>query len=118
MERSADWHLLELISELQRLADPELAEAHLRTLGTWDCLDELTLEFDYSFTYLRRANELSAAQLQALSALDDALDQMSNARKPALWFGAEALARPEWKYVRALALNAISRCNSAGTDDH
>ena len=96
-----------LKEEVRRLAsDPSVQEAYLRSLGTWDCLDELALEFGHSYKTLRSDNRLSPAQALTLGRIDLALARMSE-DKPALWYGSEALQGPEWSEIRKLASEAV-----------
>ena len=97
-----------LKEEVRRLAsDPTVQEAYLRWLGTWDCLDELALEFDHSYRTLESDGRLLPSQALTLGRLDFALARLSE-DKPALWYGTEALQAPEWSEVRKLAGEALS----------
>ena len=97
-----------LRDEVARLAaPPAVAEAYLRQVGTWDCLDELALEFNGSFVALRRMKLLSERQEATLAKIDEALTSMSGPERAELWYGTEGLERPEWEEIRKLAAEAL-----------
>jgi hypothetical protein len=108
-EESALFFFQQLKEEVRRLASgPAVQEAYLRSLGTWDCLDEWALEFDHSYTTLQSNDQLSRSQALALSRLDVALARISGDNQAALWYGTQALQAPEWSEIRSLAGEALS----------
>jgi hypothetical protein len=116
-EESTLFFFQKLKEEVRRLAsDPSVQEAYLRSLGTWDCLDELALEFDHSYTTLQSNDQLSRSQALALGHLDIALARMSGDKHAALWYGSEGLQEPEWSEVRKLAAEA-HRCLEGDRQD-
>jgi hypothetical protein len=93
---------------VERLAsEPSAQEAYLQDLGTWDNLDELALEFDCSHVALSREGRLQDAQIRALELLNSELVRISGQENAALWYGSEALCRPEWEVIRKLARDAL-----------
>jgi len=105
MQSISSTFLEHLREELARLANPREAETYLRELGTWDCLDELALEFDHSFTFLRRSGALASDLEAILSDLEKALRNLSG--RDQFWFGRAASDTPEWQEVRRLARQAL-----------
>src|SRR5260370_125088 len=84
-----------LKEEVRCLAsDRSVQEAYLRSLGTWDCLDELALEFDHSYTTLQSNDQLSHSQALALGHLDIALARRSGDKHEAPWYGCDDHSQP------------------------
>jgi hypothetical protein len=99
----------ELLATVSRLAaDPSMQRDYLEQLGTWDCLDELALEFDWSYSTLKTYGLLTADQAEALESIDKLLVSFSGEANTPLWYGLEGLEKPEWAEVRILARNALA----------
>jgi hypothetical protein len=94
-EESAARILQNLREEVKHLAsDPPVVEAYLRELGTWDCLDELALEFERSYSTLSSEGRLSEAQGLALGLLNTELERISGHKDAVLWYGTRLFIDP------------------------
>lgn len=71
--------------------------------------DELALDFDDAYRLLQQCRqlELSAAQRDAVAAVDHILDQMSGPEHGVLWTEAAVGSAPEWERVRGAARAAL-----------
>ena len=102
------WDERELVEVVKRLAASSDEQAgYLRLLGTFPSLDELALEFD-DLCGSQGTTVPASRWRESLAKLDAALSAMSGTEHAYLWT-AEALDRPEWAEIRALARDALQQ---------
>jgi hypothetical protein len=103
-------------SEMRRTLENLAADAaaqrrYIESLGLSPLIDELALEFDDICSRLSLALEeriVDNETMAALTRVTDQLGTMSGEKNAELW-RVDALDRPEWEAVRALARTALDR---------
>lgn len=111
--------LTRVLTILAQPADEQIS--HLRSLDVipsnpagaeaWATVDDLALDFDAiaPAAYGREADgDFTAAELDAVRAVDLALSAMSGARNADLWTERALRDAPEWANVRVLARRALA----------
>jgi hypothetical protein len=97
-------YLIWLCEHLSLLAsEAHNQEVYLRSLGTWDLLDELGLEWDDYYDVLKsQTTTFSQKQLEVFDKVGEVLDAIPNGS----WSG-PSLNLPAWDNVRQAAAEAL-----------
>lgn len=91
------------------------ADQQLSLFPTFVCVaDELALDFEESYKGIfsdAASQDFTPAQLQAIQALDLALEQMSGGENLKFWTDEALKTFPEWTRLRKLAQQVIAQFN-------